>query len=240
MNRGWLLLGRRAACLLSIALLVHCSSASSSDTPDPGNDADAGPGAKDAGKKDGGKTTNKDSGTAPGDDDDAGGDDDATAPPGDDDDSGSTADCGDWKVGTLTGYNNSDSADDPNSGSVMEFTGLTAAFYNNVPIASIDMSDWPHDQYKYVDIKYKGVIGRVEVWDACLNSDCPDGTSCCSDNKKLFSSPGYLLDVETRTAKRLWGVDKAEDVLQDKIEYRICGSFDPDKIADQYGATRSQ
>jgi hypothetical protein len=77
------------------------------------------------------------------------------------------------------------------------------------------------------------------VWDACLNADCPDGTSCCSDNKKLFASPGYLLDVETRTAKRLWNVDKAEDVLQDKIQYRVCGSFDPDAIASQYGAKRN-
>jgi hypothetical protein len=183
-----------------------------------------------------GGTANHDGGT-PGDDASTNpGDDTGTPPPGDD---ASSEGCGAWAVGTLTGYNNSNLADDPNAGSVMEFTGLTDAFYDNVNIASVDMSDWASDKYHWVDIKYNGTIGRVGVWDACLNKDCPDGTSCCTDNKQLYAKPGYLLDVETRTAKRLWGIAKAEDTLQDKIEYRICDSFDPDAVANKYGATRN-
>jgi hypothetical protein len=147
-------------------------------------------------------------------------------------------DCSDWKVGTLTGYNNSDEGDDPNSGNLMEFTGLTAAFYANVAIASIDLSDWGSDKYHWVDINFNGVVRRVGTWDACRNADCPGGGACCTENKERFATPGYLLDLETRTAKRLFGVQDAENTLQDRIEYRVCGEFDPDAIANPYGVYR--
>jgi len=138
----------------------------------------------------------------------------------------------------MTGYNNSDLTDDPNAGSVMEFTELTDSFYDNVAIAAIDMSDWSSDQYFWIDVKYAGTIGRVGAWDACSDADCPDQTNCCTNNKTEFASPGYLVDVETRTAKRLFDIDNAEDTLNVQIDYRLCGSFDPDTIASQYGATR--
>jgi hypothetical protein len=146
--------------------------------------------------------------------------------------------CGAWSTGTLTGYNNSDLGDDPNAGSVVEFTGLTDAFYNEVNMAAIDQSDWGDEAYHYIDVKWNGKIGRIAVWDMCRNADCPDGTDCCTENKELFAHPGYLVDVEQRTAKRLFGVDDAENTLQDQIQYRICGDFDPDMIAEQYGAYR--
>ena len=138
----------------------------------------------------------------------------------------------------MIGYNNNNLADDPNAGSVMEFTGLTDAFYDNVPIAAIDSSDWDRDKYHWIDINYGGTVRRVGAWDACRNQDCPDGTNCCTDNKQRYAQPGYLLDVETRTAKRLFGVDNAEDTLNDEIQYRVCGAFDPDAIANSYGVYR--
>jgi hypothetical protein len=230
--------GRIASAIFTALLLAHCSatgSGGSSGGDQPGDDggtvAKSDSGTSHPVKKDSG-TPGQDSGTVGDDDDDA-----APPPPGDDD-AGPAPGCGPWQTGTMTGYNNSNLADDPNAGSVMEFTGLTDAFYDNVPIASIDMSDWPSDQYHWVDINYNGKVGRVGVWDACLNADCPDGTSCCSDNKKQYANPGYLLDVETRTAKRLWGIAKGEDTLDDKIQYRICDTFDPDAVAAQYGAKR--
>ena len=146
--------------------------------------------------------------------------------------------CGDWQTGTLTGYNNSNFADDPNAGDVMEFQGLNDAFYNGVDMAAVDFSDWDGDKYHYVDVNFNGVIGRVQVWDACRNEDCPDHTDCCTDNKTRFAQPGYLVDVETRTAARLWGVEAAEDTLNDEIQYRVCGAFDPDAIANSYGVYR--
>ncbi|HTJ42250.1 MAG TPA: hypothetical protein VL463_09170 [Kofleriaceae bacterium] len=150
----------------------------------------------------------------------------------------SDTNCGAWQVGTLTGYNNSNLADDPNAGSVMEFRGLTDPFYDHVDMAAVDMSDWDGDKYHWIDVDREGVIGRVGVWDACANDDCPDGQQCCTDNKQLFAQPGYLVDVETRTAERLWGVSDGEDTLRDKIMYRVCGTFDPDAIAEMYGAHR--
>jgi hypothetical protein len=146
--------------------------------------------------------------------------------------------CGDWQTGTLTGYNNSDSGDDPNSGNLMEFTGLNAEFYANVDIAAVDFSDWDGDQYHWVDVRYNGTVGRVGVWDACRNEDCPDGTDCCTENKQRYATPGYLVDIETRTAQRLFGVFDAENTLNDEIEYRVCGSFDPDAIANPLGVYR--
>ena len=121
----------------------------------------------------------------------------------------------------------------------MEFTGLTAAFYDNVPIASIDMGDWARHRYRYIDVKYAGRTARVAAWDACADADCPDGTSCCTDNKQRFSKPGYLIDVEARTAKRLFNVDNAAQTLLDRVEYRVCERFDPDAIARRYGARRN-
>jgi len=149
-------------------------------------------------------------------------------------------DCSDWQVGTLTGYDNSNSGDDPNAGSVMEFTGLTAVFYDNVDMAAVDFSDWGGDKYRWIDVNFNGTVGRVGAWDACRNEDCPDGRQCCTENKELFAQPGYLVDVEVRTARRLWGVQNGEDTLQDRIEYRLCGSFDPDEIADRYGVRRTE
>jgi hypothetical protein len=229
-------------------LALSLAQCHSSDTG-PGNDTDGGTAQGDAGASGNDLATQHhphgDASVNGGDDASMSGGDDASMSGGDDmsmsggDDMSSSGACSAWQVGTLTGYNNSNFADDPNAGSVMEFTGLTDAFYNNVNIAAVDSSDWPTDKYHYVDIRYNGVIGRVGVWDACSNADCPDGTQCCTDNKKLFANPGYLLDVETRTAQRLWGVMNAENVLQDKIDYRICESFDPDAIAAMYGATRS-
>jgi len=160
------------------------------------------------------------------------------APDGGSDDGGD-ANCSDWKVGTMTGYDNSDSSDDPNAGSVVEFTGLTERFYDNVPLASIDSSDFPHDKYHYIDIDLDGKIGRVQSWDMCKNEDCPDGNDCCTEAKEEFAQPGYLLDVETRAAKRLFGIDDAENSLFEKVQYRICGEFDPDPIAERYGAHRN-
>jgi len=148
--------------------------------------------------------------------------------------------CSDWRTGTLTGYNNSDEGDDPNAGNVMEFGGLNDDFYAHVDMAAVDLSDWGSGQYHFLDVNYNGQVRRVQVWDACLNADCPDGTDCCTENKNLFANPGYLVDVENRTAARLWGVQNAEDVLQDEIQVRICGTFDPDEIADMYGAHRNE
>jgi hypothetical protein len=241
MNRRSFSAGRSASCIFVIAaaFLAHCSSAPSpldgaSPTPDPNGTTDGGKGG--GGKKDAGPgTTHDGGGPDPVEEDDAVEDEDT----GNENDDGgpSNDDCSNWAVGTLTGYDNSNLADDPNAGSVMEYTNLNDAFYDHVPMAAVDMSDWSGDKYHWAEIKFKGKIGRVGIWDACNNADCPDGTNCCTDNKKKFASPGYLLDVETRTATRLWGVSNAEDTLQDKIEYRICGAFDPDTIADQYGAT---
>jgi hypothetical protein len=215
MNSGWI------ACLSLLIATPACTS-----TVDPGGDDDA----------------RADASVNPGDPDaDVVNPDDPDAdvgPP--EPDARIDTSCSDWRTGTLTGYNNSDSGDDPNAGNVMEFGGLNDDFYNHVDMAAVDLSDWGAGKYHWIDVQFNGHIGRVGVWDACLNDDCPDGTDCCTENRDRFAQPGYLVDVETRTAQRLWGVQNAEDTLQDEIQLRVCGSFDPDAIADMYGAHRNE
>src|SRR5438874_11502046 len=89
----------------SVAIMA-CSSTST--TPGGGGNHET--------QTDGG-TASSDGGTSGG-DGSLPGDDTGTPPPSDD--SGSSVGCGAWGVGTLTGYNNSNLADDPNAGSVME------------------------------------------------------------------------------------------------------------------------
>jgi hypothetical protein len=146
--------------------------------------------------------------------------------------------CGPWGAGTMTGHDNGNPSSDPGAANLAGFTGLTEAFYHDVAIAAVDSSDWNRDQYHWVDILYNGQIGRVGVWDMGAGEDCPEGRESCAESTTKLSSPGYLLDLETRTAQRIFGVTSAENTLLEQIQYRVCGAFDPDAVAAQFGAHR--
>lgn len=142
--------------------------------------------------------------------------------------------CGSWKVGTLSGYDNLDGADDKHPGSIAEYSGTTTNFLNNVPVASILMNDWSKDKYHNIEMKYKGQTKTVQSWDQCADADCgKNDLQCCTRNAKKFANPGYLLDIDKQTLSRLFGIKNYEETLE-KIQYRICDKFDPTPIAKKY------
>ena len=143
--------------------------------------------------------------------------------------SNSVENCGGWQVGTLSGYDNL-SDDDQNPGSLAEWVGTTQKFLTDIPVASIHLKDWKISKYHTIQIKRNNVIKNVQSWDLCDDKDCG---GCCTKNAKKFGG-NFLLDVERRTLKKVFGITKWDQTLE-KIEFQICESFDPAPIAKKYG-----
>jgi len=145
-----------------------------------------------------------------------------------------------YAVATMTGYNNLDSSDDPNSGFVAEFT-TNKNFLSHVPVASVNSPDF--NKYKYHNIFVvrvgTGQNATLQSWDECSNSDCPSGAGadCCTVNARQFGG-NFLLDVEHLTLARLFGISNFNNV-DEKVCFMIGGSFNPDSIAAKYGCRRS-
>eukprot|EP01098_Paradermamoeba_levis_P017105 TRINITY_DN9601_c0_g1_i1.p2 TRINITY_DN9601_c0_g1~~TRINITY_DN9601_c0_g1_i1.p2 ORF type:complete len:142 (+),score=43.40 TRINITY_DN9601_c0_g1_i1:333-758(+) len=141
----------------------------------------------------------------------------------------------------MTGYDNLDGGDDPNAGNVAEFT-TSQNFLSKVPVVSINTgNDWEKYQYHNIEIRLpNGRTGVVQSWDQCSNDDCPPkaGQNCCDVNARMFGG-NFLLDVEKRTLARLFGLKNYNNVQQ-KVCYRILGSFNPDSVASRYGSHRSK
>jgi len=151
--------------------------------------------------------------------------------------------CSAWQTGTLTGYDNLDATDDPNPGSLNEYSSpnLQAArnFLSNVPVVSIHNRDWASYKYHNINIKLSnGIMGTVQSWDECQNADCPDNTkTCCDTNAAQFNQAHpFLLDVERQTLARLFQTT-SWDSTEVAVQYQICSSFDPSPIAQRYGYT---
>jgi hypothetical protein len=141
--------------------------------------------------------------------------------------------CSAWQIGTLSGYDNLNGADDKIPGSLAEYTGTTKAMLEAVPVASILFSDWNKYKYHNITVRRRGVTGTVQSWDQCVNANCPGGEKdCCTKNAKKFGG-NFLLDIDHRTLLKLWGITKYEDTLE-KIEFQICDPFDPAPIAKKW------
>ncbi|KAL0491334.1 isoprenyl transferase [Acrasis kona] len=142
-----------------------------------------------------------------------------------------TCGCSDWKVGTISGYDNLDGGDDKHPGSLAEWSGTTTGFLNEVPVVSILQRDFKNLKYRSINIRYNGRIGTVQVWDMCVNADCPDHTNCCTDNARKFGGD-FLLDVERRALKNVFG--KPDWEVLDRVEFQICDRFDPKVAAKKW------
>lgn len=152
--------------------------------------------------------------------------------------------CGPWKTGTLTGYDNLDENDDPSGGSFVEYGSpnriAAANFLNNVPVVSIHNRDWAANKYRYINIKYGGKTAMVQVWDHCSNDWCPigAGSTCCDTNAAAFNGGDpFLLDVESRTLARLFGISDYSTTYY-AAQYQICQGFDANQVASTYGYTK--
>lgn len=143
--------------------------------------------------------------------------------------------CSSWETGTISGYN-ALSSDNSHRAAFEDYEKISREFLAHVPVVSIHKSDWEDDRYRNIQVRYKGTTATLQSWDLCLDADC-DG--CCSENKRRYAKPGYLLDIESMTARRLFDVENAENNLLAKIEYRICNRFDPAPIARRYDAEKN-
>lgn len=134
--------------------------------------------------------------------------------------------CGQWQIGTMSGYDNLDGYDDAHPGCLAEYCGTNDAFLDTIPVVSILDRDFSAYKYHNIEIDWNGEVGTVQVWDQCVNADCSEGTDCCTDNAKQFGGD-FLLDVDRHALKNVFGITNYATVLQ-KVSYRICGP-----VADQ-------
>jgi hypothetical protein len=145
----------------------------------------------------------------------------------------SNSGCGEWKTGTMTGYDNLDGGDDAHPGCINEYCGTNDGFLNAVPVVSILARDWNAYKYHNIEINRNGKIATVQVWDECVNADCPNGEKdCCTKNAKAYGGD-FLLDVDRHPLKNLFGITNYENV-HEKVSYRICNAVDPKPIAAKW------
>ncbi|PRP87195.1 hypothetical protein PROFUN_01457 [Planoprotostelium fungivorum] len=143
------------------------------------------------------------------------------------------AGCSGPKIGTMTGYDNTDGHDDKHPGSLMEYDHTTPAFWANVNAVSIYDRDWSQWKYHNIIINYKGKNVTVQSWDACTNADCPEDPQCCTHNAQKFAKPGFLVDVEKRVLKSAFNITNYNDVMN-KITIYLCDAFDHQAVANKY------
>jgi hypothetical protein len=124
---------------------------------------------------------------------------------------GGTSSSATWRKANLTNYT---SYPDPNSEECIEYNGCTwagqfAALEGVQPetwvaannIAAVHSKDFPTYRLKSLRLRQNGREIDVKVYDLCSDSDC-DG--CCTENS---STTGFLIDIESHTAKRFGSGD---------------------------------
>lgn len=90
-------------------------------------------------------------------------------------------------------------------------------FVNNVNIVAVHSKFWSTYGYTQVDITYGGRTGRFVVLDLCADTDCG---GCCTANMN-YNNNGFLLDIDSAAARRVFGISKAENTLY------VTASFSP-------------
>ena len=114
---------------------------------------------------------------------------------------------------TLTSYNVM-SDDNTNPGDL--YVGrVSQNFVNNVNIVAVHSRYWSAYRNTLVDITYLGKTARFVVLDKCADTDCG---GCCTANLN-WNSNGFLLDVDSSAARRVWGIANAENTLQATATY---------------------
>ena len=108
------------------------------------------------------------------------------------------------------------SYDNTSPGALAEHS-VTQNFVNNVNIVAVHSQDWAKYKYIPVDITYLGKTGRFVVMDYCSDSDC-DG--CCTKNMNMNNN-GFLTDVDSTAALKVWGIANAEDTLNDSATFKV-------------------
>jgi hypothetical protein len=83
-------------------------------------------------------------------------------------------------------------------------------FVNNVNIVAVHSKFWSTYGYTQVDITFNGKTGRFVVLDLCADTDCG---GCCTANMN-WNNNGFLLDIDSAAARRVFGISNAENTLK--------------------------
>jgi hypothetical protein len=76
--------------------------------------------------------------------------------------------------------------------------------------------------------------GIFQVWDYCADSDCK---GCCTKNQQ---GTGFLLDIDSTAAQRVFGVKNAENSLYTKALFKKIGTVNPSDVCRMYGCKNSK
>ena len=139
-----------------------------------------------------------------------------------------------YSVGTMTGYDNQNTSDDPNA-FMLDNTQVNADFLKNVPVVAVNQPDWGINQYHNIQvIRNDGQQAMLQIWDLCSNTDCSllAGVDCCTKNAKAYGGD-FLVDVEARTLIRLFQLNNYAEV-NEQICYKVLDSFQPNVILATY------
>jgi len=93
---------------------------------------------------------------------------------------------------------------------------VSQKFVNNVNIVAVHSKYWATYGKTQVDITYLGKTARFVVLDLCADTDCG---GCCTANLN-WNNNGFLLDVDSSAARRVWGIVNAENTLKVSATYK--------------------
>jgi hypothetical protein len=113
------------------------------------------------------------------------------------------------------------SSDNTSPGALAEYQ-VTLNFVNSVNVVAVHSRDWATYKYAQLTITYKGRTGVFIVADYCSDKDCG---GCCTANAN-YKGNGFLTDVDSTAARRVFGVSKAEDFLYDSATFTLGSKVD--------------
>jgi hypothetical protein len=111
------------------------------------------------------------------------------------------------------------STDNTSPGALAEYQ-VTQNFVNRVNVVAVHSMHWQQYKYLPLDITYKGATARFIVMDYCSDSDCG---GCCTTNMN-YNGNGFLADVDSTAALRVWGIANAENTLYDSATFQVASS----------------
>ena len=120
---------------------------------------------------------------------------------------------------TVSSYNIF-SHDNTAPGALAEYQ-VTERMLAEVGVAAVAKEDWLAWRFKKVAVTFDGKTGVFVVCDYCDDRDCSDDDPCCCSRNKGFESNGFLLDLDSLTVGRVWGLRHAEDSLLRSARFTV-------------------
>lgn len=131
---------------------------------------------------------------------------------------------------TVSSYNIF-SHDNTAPGALAEYQ-VTERLLDEVGVAAVAKEDWRDWRFKKVAVTFDGKTGVFVVCDYCDDNDCPDHDPCCCSKNKGYESNGFLLDLDSLTVGRVWGLRHAEDNLLRSARFTVLDTLTQQQMDD--------